>query len=249
MTISDCCIKGFSWQGTPTGRIDKLAGNDVYISGDNAEVAILFISDLFGWKFPNVRLLADHFAREVGATVYVPDFFGGEVLDVDLIAAEKFDQLDLPGFLQRNGREQRESEIFDCARTLRQQHGYRKVGAVGYCYGGWASLRLGAKEHAAAPLVDCISVGHPSLVKKSDIAELNVPVQVLAPEIDPAFSPELKLYTFETLQQLNIPFDYQNFPGVVHACFIRGDENKPGERAAMERGKNAAVGWLRQFLN
>jgi dienelactone hydrolase len=248
MSISDCCLKGFSWQGTPTGRVDKLANNDVYISGNNADVAILFIADLFGWKFPNVRLLADHFAREVGATVYVPDFFGGEVLDFELIAADKFDQLDLPGFLKRNSREQREPEIFDCARALKQQHGYKKVAAVGYCYGGWASLRLGAREHAAAPLVDCISFGHPSLLQKSDIAEVDVPVQILAPEIDPAYSLELKLYTFETLQRLNVPFDYQHFPGVVHACFIRGDESKPGERAAMERGKNAAVGWLRQFL-
>lgn len=75
-----------------------------------------------------------------------------------------------------------------------------------------------------------------------------VPVQMLAPEIDQAYPLELKLHTFETLQRLNVPFDYQHFPGVVHACFVRGDENKPGERAAMERGKNAVVGWLRQFL-
>ncbi|KAE8365930.1 Alpha/Beta hydrolase protein [Aspergillus caelatus] len=248
MSFSKCCIQGFSWQGTPTGRTGQLSNNDVYITGDNADVAILFIADLFGWTFPNVRLLADHYAREVGATVFVPDFFGGEVLDFDLVAAEKFDQIDLPGFIGRNGREQREPEIFDCARALKQDLGYKKVGAVGYCYGGWASFRLGAKEHASAPLVDCIAVGHPSLLTKKDIDEVAVPVQMLAPEIDQAYPVELKLHTFETLQRLGVPFDYQHFPGVVHACFIRGDENKPGERAAMERGKNAVVGWFRQLL-
>jgi dienelactone hydrolase len=248
MSVSKCCIQGFAWQGTPVGRTDKLASNDVYITGDNADVAILFIADLFGWTFPNVRLLADHLAREVDATVYVPDFFGGEVLDFDLIAAEKFDQIDLQGFAQRNGREQREPEIFDCARALKQQLGYKKVGAVGYCYGGWASFRLGAKEHAAAPLVDCISIGHPSWLTKKDIDELAVPVQILAPEIDAAYNAELKLHTFQALQRSNIPFDYQHFPGVVHACFVRGDENAPGERAAMVRGKNAAVDWFRYYL-
>ncbi|KAL1846615.1 hypothetical protein Plec18170_009044 [Paecilomyces lecythidis] len=248
MSFSDCCFQGFSWQGTPTGRIGKLSNNDVYIAGDDTDTAILFIADLFGWTFPNVRLLADHFAREIGATVFVPDFFGGEVLDFDLISKEKFDQLDLPGFIGRNGREQREPEIFECARALKRQHGYKRVGAVGYCYGGWASFRLGAKEHAADPLVDCISIGHPSLMTKKDIDEIAVPVQVLAPEIDAAYPAELKSYTFETLQKLKIQFDYQHFPGVVHACFIRGDENHPGERAAMIRGKNAAVTWFRQFL-
>ncbi|KAH8694211.1 putative hydrolase [Talaromyces proteolyticus] len=248
MSVSSCCISGFTWQGTPTGRTDKLANNDVYIAGDNPDVAILFVADLFGWTFPNVRLLADHFAREVGATVYVPDFFGGEILSPELLAADKFDQLDLPNFLSRNGREPREPEIFESARALRQQLGYKKVGAVGYCYGGWASFRLGAKEHEAAPLVDCISIGHPSLLTKKDIDEIAVPAQILAPEIDPVYNAELKLHTFQTLQKVNVPFAYQHFPGVAHSCFIRGDENKPGERAAMVKGKNAAVAWLRQYL-
>jgi dienelactone hydrolase len=70
----------------------------------------------------------------------------------------------------------------------------------------------------------------------------------LAPEIDPVYTAELKTHTFETVQKLGVPFDYQFFPGVEHACFTRGDKEKPGELEAMERGKNAAVGWLRQFL-
>lgn len=247
MAVPTCCIQGFSWQGTPTGRTGKLAHNDAYITGNNPAVAILIIADLFGWKFPNVRLLADHYAREVDATVYVPDFFGGEVLDFDLIAAEKFDQIDLSGFIERNSREVREPGIFDCARALKQQLGYKKVGAVGYCYGGWASFRLGAKEHASALLVDCIAVGHPSLLTKSDVDEVAVPVQILAPDIDQAYTADLKLYTFERLQHLNVPFDYQHFPRVVHSCLVRGDEKKPGERAAMER-ENAVIGWFRQFL-
>ncbi|KAL2828398.1 Alpha/Beta hydrolase protein [Aspergillus cavernicola] len=253
MSVSKCCIQGFSWQGTPTGHTNsKLATNNVYITGTNPDIAILFIADLFGWSFPNVRLLADHYAREVGANVYVPDFFGGEILDFNLIAEEKFDQLDLPGFIGRNGREQREGEIFACARALKQELGYKKVGAVGYCYGGWASFRLGGKEHeqedGSDQLVDCISIGHPSLLTKTDIDEIAVPVQILAPEIDAAYSAELKSYTFETLQRLKVPFDYQHFPGVVHGCLVRGDEDKPGERAAMVRGKDAAVWWFRRWL-
>ncbi|KAH8658080.1 dienelactone hydrolase family protein [Xylariales sp. PMI_506] len=257
MSVHKCCISGFAWSGTPKGREDKLASNSVYITGDNPDAAILFIADLFGWTFPNVRLLADHYAEEAGVTVYVPDFFGGEVLDFDKISAGAFGDLDLPGFIKRNGRELREPEIFECARALRAQLGYKKVGAVGYCYGGWACLRLGAREFnepgAAAggtqPLVDCISIGHPSLVVESDIDEVAVPTQILAPERDAAYNAELKLRTFQKLQTSAVPFDYQHFPGVEHACFIRGDESKPGERAAMIRGKNAAVAWFKQYLS
>ena len=35
--------------------------------------AILLVHDIFGWTFTNARLLADHFAKEADATVYLPD--------------------------------------------------------------------------------------------------------------------------------------------------------------------------------
>ena len=96
--------------------------------------------------------------------------------------------------------------------------------------------------------MDCISVGHPSLLERKDVDEVDVPVQILAPEIYMAFPMDFKLYAVETLLKLNVPFDYQHLPGVVHGCLVRGDETKPGERAAMARGKDAAVAWFRQWF-
>lgn len=245
MSVSSCCLKGFEWAGSPSGRTAKLAKNDVYIVGDNPDVAIIIIHDLLGWTFPNVRLLADHYACEANATVYIPDFFGGEVLPMELILKGEWERLDVRGFLGRNSREIREPEIFDCARALRER--YKKVGVAGFCYGGWAAFRLGAQEHQP-PLVDCITVGHPSLLTKKDIDEIAVPVQILAPEHDSVYTAELKRHTFDTLSKLGVPFDYQHYPGVEHGCFTRGDSNKTGEREAMTRGKIAAVSWFTQWL-
>ncbi|KAF2460122.1 dienelactone hydrolase family protein [Lineolata rhizophorae] len=247
MAVSSCCLKGFQWDGTPTGHTGKLADNDAYITGDNPSAGVLVIHDLLGWTWPNIRLLADHYAREASATVYVPDFFGGKVIPFEPVARGRWDEVDVAGFMQGNGREDREPEMAACARALRERHG--RVGAVGFCYGGWAVFRLGAKPAGGGPpLVDCISAGHPSLLAKADVDGVAAPTQVLAPEIDPAYSPELKSYTFDTLQRRGVPFDYQHFPGVEHACFSRGDPGKAGERDAMVRGKNAVVAWLRQFL-
>ncbi|PGH31415.1 esterase/lipase [[Emmonsia] crescens] len=245
MSASSCCVKGFEWDGAPTGRVGKLGKNDVYIAGDNPDVAVMIIHDLFGWTFPNLRILADHYAREANVTVYLPDFFGGLVLSFENIIADRFDLLDLPNLMKKNSREIREPEIFECARALRQTH--KKVGAIGFCYGGWAVFRLGAKEHQP-PLVDCISTGHPTFLTKKDIDEVAVPVQVLAPETDHMYTPELKTYTFETIQKLGLPLDYQYFPGVEHGCLIRGDARHQGEREAMARAKNAAVDWFKQCL-
>jgi dienelactone hydrolase len=246
MSVRECCLRGFQWDGVPTGRTDHLAGLDIYVSGTNEHAAILFIADLFGWKFPNIRLLADHYAKEVNATVYVPDFFGGERLPDQIFAEERWTDPALGAFMQRNSREIREPEVLACARELRAKH--PKLAAVGYCYGGWAVFRLGAKEHQP-PLVDCISTGHPSMLTKADIDQVGVPVQILAPEIDFLFTPELKLHAFQTLHTSSLPFDYQHFPGVEHASLVRGNDAKDGERKAMARAKNAAVAWIRQFLH
>jgi dienelactone hydrolase len=137
--------KASSGKAHPTGRLDKLAQNDAYVTGDNSDKAVLLIHDLLGWTFPNIRLLADHYAQEVDATVYVPDFFGGEVLPSDPINKLRWHEVDVPGFMKKNCREIRGPEIFECARALRAK--YKKVGAVGFCYGGWAVFRLGVKEH------------------------------------------------------------------------------------------------------
>ena len=77
--MSSCCTSGFSWHGTPQGRESKIFDHDVYIAGDDddekKDVAILFLHDIFGWTFGNNRLLADHFAREVGGRVFVVDLW------------------------------------------------------------------------------------------------------------------------------------------------------------------------------
>lgn len=71
--MGDCCLKGFAWQGQPKGKESTLANNKCYVTGSNPNAAILVLHDLYGWEFTNIRLLADHYAEEANATVYVPD--------------------------------------------------------------------------------------------------------------------------------------------------------------------------------
>jgi len=75
MSVSQCCVTGFEWDGEPKGHTIPFptSSNQAYVTGDSSSAAILFICDLFGWEFRNNRLLADALARDVGATVYVPD--------------------------------------------------------------------------------------------------------------------------------------------------------------------------------
>ena len=73
--MSECCLSGFQWEGAPKGHDTKLAENNSYIIGEASDIAILVIADLFGWTFVNTRLLCDAYAKEVGATVYMPGLY------------------------------------------------------------------------------------------------------------------------------------------------------------------------------
>ncbi|KAL6706248.1 hypothetical protein ACN47E_005983 [Coniothyrium glycines] len=246
-TVQPCCLTSFQWDGTPCGSETSLANLPTYVVGTNSHAAVLIVHDALGWTFKNTRLLADHYAREANVTVYMPDFFGGERIDAEAIIAGRWKDLDLEGFRKRNAREIREPQIFAAATALREQ-GYRKIGAVGYCFGGWAVLRL---AHSQNPLADCICVAHPSWTTAADFDHVGVPIQILAPEVDAMFSDDLKAYVFHKLvcEKKTVPTEYIHFPGVAHGCMTKGDENVKGEREAMAKGKDDTVRWFRLWLH
>ena len=51
----------------------------------------------------------------------------------------------LPWFLARHPKESRFPEIESYVKSLKQEHGFKKIGAIGFCWGGWAVFQLGAK--------------------------------------------------------------------------------------------------------
>ncbi|KAL9603192.1 MAG: hypothetical protein Q9179_002293 [Wetmoreana sp. 5 TL-2023] len=251
--MSSCCVSGFQWNGSPQGTEGKLGNLNAYIAESqqgSRDIAILFIADLFGWTLNNNRLLADHFAKEVDATVYVPDFYDGEVVSEETMNDPKtrdhFLQHEFGAWVQRNSKETRASAIHEAAKVLKEELGFRKVGAIGYCWGGWAVFQLGAK---GKNLVDCISTAHPSLLTKEEIDNVGVPVQILAPEHDSQFTPELKEHANKTIPALNVAYDYQYFPALAHGFAARGDRNNKMQKEGLERAKNAASCWFASQLH
>jgi len=40
-------------------------------------MAIVLLTDIFGLRLPNPRIIADHFTEYVGVDAWVPDYFNG----------------------------------------------------------------------------------------------------------------------------------------------------------------------------
>ncbi|KAF2642341.1 alpha/beta-hydrolase [Massarina eburnea CBS 473.64] len=242
--VSDCCKSGFRWNGTPTGTESTLAGTKAYVTGNNKDVAILLVHDIFGWTFNNLRLLADHFAEEAGATVYIPDFFDGEIVTEEtMVNPELREKFDLMGFIGRHNKEIRYPQILAAAKALKAE--YSKTGAIGYCYGGWAVFKLGSDPS----IVDAVSGVHPSIVEPAELDALKVPTQILAPEHDFSFTPDLKAHANTVIPTLGVPYEYVYFPGLQHGFAGRGDQNDKAQVAGLERAKNSAVGFFKEFLH
>jgi dienelactone hydrolase len=262
------CLAGNIWPGTPKGTITTLAGLDTYVAGDQkSELQILLIHDAGGWTWKNLRLLADEYSERLGGVgVWMPDFFHGEVLTLQHLLDGRFDKVDMPTFTTNNSKANRRHEIFACAAALRTHQNAAKVGAVGFCYGGWAVFQLGAQtlladgtvkpaldlsedeKATARPLVDAISTGHPSWLTKEEINQTRVPTQIIAPEHDMMLTPELKKYANEVIPTLGVEYQYRYFPGQVHTFCSRGSLEVEGERRACERAKRAVVEWFREIL-
>lgn len=160
-----------------------------------------------------------------------------------MLDQSRWAEIDLPSFLARNSKEIRGPEIIECAKILRSQ--YRHTGVIGFCYGGWGAFRLGAKDN---PLVDCVVVAHPTKLEEAEISNIGVPVQIIAPEKDPIFTEDLKAFASRVIPSLGVAYDYQHFPALEHGFSVRGDPGITGERAGMERAKNVAVMWFREWL-
>ncbi|KAM0193495.1 hypothetical protein ACHAPI_007564 [Fusarium lateritium] len=240
----DDCKTGFQWNGTPIGKESTLNGATAYVTGDSTDTAILVLTDFFGHTLPNIRILADHYAKEVNATVYVPDIFGGEFVHPDALSdPEKAKSFNMGAFLGRNTKEIRWPEIKAAAQTLKSQ--YSKVAAIGFCYGGWAAFRLAADPS----LIDAVSVAHPSGLEKHEINEVKVPVQILAPENDHEYTEELKSYTFEILPKTGVQWEYVHFPELGHGFASRGNPNDQKQKNGLERAKRCAVHFFNEYLH
>lgn len=76
---SPCCVAGFVDSGIPTGSEQLVAGISCYVAAPETATtkAIVIATDVFGFKLPNVRLIADGYARR-GFYCIVPNLLVNE---------------------------------------------------------------------------------------------------------------------------------------------------------------------------
>lgn len=213
------CISGTIHAGQPQGKEEQIHGLNVYVVGNqaNPRATIVIYSDIFGLGLPNNKIIADAYAKSGEYLVYLPDFFQGdpvklEIADV-LIPVDAASQSMLskftgilanaPSFLlwrSRHSHSATDKTCMEFLRKLREANAPgHKIGMVGMCWGGRYALRAARESNmldvagTKVPLVDAVVALHPSnLVIPEDVENLVVPTSIGWGKEDSVVSVETK---------------------------------------------------------
>ncbi|XP_068305133.1 endo-1,3;1,4-beta-D-glucanase-like isoform X2 [Pyrus communis] len=157
---------------------EKLGGLNVYVAGSpNSKLAILLVSNVFGYRVPNLRKLADNIAA-AGFFVLVPDFFYGDPFVHD-------NDRPLAVWLQDHGTDKGFEDAKSIINALKGK-GVSAIGAAGFCWGAKVVTEL-----AKSDFIQAAVLLHPSFVALDDIQEVKVPIAIQGAEIDDYSPPEL----------------------------------------------------------
>jgi len=219
------------------GHVEQLGGLSSYVSGSpDSKLAILLISDIFGYESPNLRKLADKVAA-AGFYVVVPDFLHG-----DPYSPENADR-PLPVWLKDHGPDKAVEEAKSVIEAVKNK-GVSAVGAAGFCWGAKVVVEL-----AKAELIQAAVLLHPSFVTLDDIKGVKVHIAVLGAEIDKLSPPEL-LKQFEEVLTAKSEVDsyVKIFPKVAHGWTVRYSvEDEAAVKPAEEAHQNL-IEWFAKYV-
>ncbi|KAM7485486.1 hypothetical protein LguiA_001495 [Lonicera macranthoides] len=192
------------------GIVEEFAGLNAYITGSqSSKLAILLVSDVFGYGAPNLRKLADKVAA-AGFFVVVPDFFYGEPFD------PHHANMDIKSWMKNHGADKGFEDARMVIAALKSK-GVSAIGTAGFCWGGMVVTKLAKLDDLQAAVVL-----HPGPLTADEINQVKVPIAILGAEIDQHCPPEQIKHFGEILSSKpQLDSFVKIFPSVAHGWAVR----------------------------
>ncbi|KAJ1427229.1 Dienelactone hydrolase [Sesbania bispinosa] len=238
MSGPQCCSNPPTLNPTAgAGHVQKLAGLDSYITGSpHSNLAILLISDIFGYEAPNLRKLADKVAA-AGYYVVVPDFLYGDPYN-----PQNADR-PLTVWVKDHGTDKGFEDAKLIIEALKSK-GVHAIGVAGFCWGAKVAVQL-----SKSTLIQAAVLLHPSFVSLDDIKGVDIPIAILGAELDKISPPEL-LKQFEQVLTAKPGVDslVKIFPKVSHGWSLRYKNEDAEAVKAAEEAHQDMLDWFAKHV-
>ncbi|CEP61067.1 protein AIM2 LALA0_S02e05996g [Lachancea lanzarotensis] len=234
-----CCTTGNLHEGEPVGEIKEVFGLPTYVTGSSSsEKVIVILSDIFGLKIPNTKLVADQFANS-GYLVYVPDIlFGDGLTNLD-------GSTDLGAFLEKHRPEVTRPIVDGFVLPLKETLNPKFLGVIGYCFGAKYALDYIKKD---SPIADAAAIAHPSRLEIEQFWAIGQsPLLISAAQYDRSFNFETRHQVEKVLTEVRAIFKIDLFSKVSHGFAIRGDLNDPFVKFSKEQVFSDQLNWFNHF--
>ncbi|KAK1414148.1 hypothetical protein QVD17_29889 [Tagetes erecta] len=232
MSGPECCSNPPEFSsGDDSGQIKQIASLNSYVSGNpNSKTAVILISDVYGYKAPKLRKIADKIAYAAGYYVVVPDFF---------FADPFIPKTKLQDWIKNHPPKSSVDFAKSVIHALKEK-GITKIGAAGFCWGAKVVVEL-AKDAD----IQVAALLHPTFVTLDDIKEVKVPVAILAAEFDKISPPEV-VKQFETALQAKPEVDHfvKIFPGVSHGWTVRYKDEDIATAKSADEAHQDLLDWF-----
>ncbi|XP_062150363.1 endo-1,3;1,4-beta-D-glucanase-like [Alnus glutinosa] len=240
MSSSQCFENPPSLSSTcGAGAVQELGGLQTYVTGPpHSKLAILLISDVFGYEAPNLRKLADKVAA-AGFLVVVPDFFFGDPII----------KLDDPHFDRDSWKKAHNTdkgcEDAKLVIAALKSKGVSAIGAAGFCWGGVVVVKLAS----STDMIQAAVVLHPGRITEEEIDDVKVPIAILGAEIDHASPPEqLKKFGDKLSVKSELDSFVKIFPGVAHGWAVRYNVEDESAVKSAEEAHLDTLNWFTKYV-
>jgi len=291
MSCPDCFKGAIHDHSKALGQEETLYGTKTYVSSppstSTSKSTIIFCCDAFGLNLLNNKLLADQYAAATGFRVLVPDQIPGggvnlKVMDVMDTISEKIAWYDIWGQLRRVGAvflamryfipfmiranpPKAYPTVLAYARKVKADlPPGAKLGAAGFCWGGYQSTALSAEpavEGGSEGLINAQFCAHPSALKTPNmivdaITKFKVPYALAHASLDFNLSNKGVEETEAILRpkvgrgdgENGVYYDFKIYENCHHGFAARAKPGDEVEQKGAEDAKNQAIEWFKKFL-
>jgi carboxymethylenebutenolidase len=234
-------VDSASWNETyPKGRVVRPGDFDIYSVGKSSHgLAIIVIYDIRGFNISQTRVFCDRLASEYSVQVVMPDFFRGTASPTN---GNRTTWLAGVGSWSKVS-----NELIYVANWLRHSSSTKKIGLVGFCWGGLQVVR--ACSNLSNLFFTGISI-HGSSITVAEVQQLKKPMLFIAASNDPALKPNISDAIEQSNPAISKQCEYKTYPNVKHGFAAAGaNYSNPVNVAAIDDVHLTVRNYLNKIIN